>query len=80
MLLFWKIYFIVLGITILFALLTFILFTTNDGDNIPFHYLILSIFLCAIPGLGMIASMLTIGLTICALVDEELIPREFNQK
>jgi RsiW-degrading membrane proteinase PrsW (M82 family) len=80
MLLFWKIYFIVLGITILFALMTFTLFTTNDKENIPFHYVIFASFICAIPGVGMLASPVLIVVAIIAVVEGELIPRKFDSK
>ncbi len=80
MLLFWKIYFIVLGITILFSLLTFTLFTTEDGENIPFHYVIFASFICAIPGAGMVASLFLIGLSIVLVAECELIPRKFDSK
>ena len=80
MLLFWKIYFIVLGITILFSLLTFTLFTTEDGEDIPFHYGIFASFICAIPGVGMLATLILLILIIGCVINADLIPRKFDSK
>lgn len=78
MLLFWKIYFICLGIAIFFSLFTVVCFTADDGTNIPLAYLLLAIFVCAIPGAGMLATLLLIIGIIGSVINADLIPRKFQ--
>lgn len=80
MLLFWKIYFICLGIAIFFSLFTVACFTAEDGTNIPIAYLLLAIFVCAIPGAGMLATLILIIGIIGSVINSDLIPRKFDSK
>jgi len=80
MLLFWKIYFIFLGISIFFSLFTTLFFTADDGTNIPLAYILLAIFVCAIPGAGMLATLILVIGIIGSVINADLIPRKFDSK
>lgn len=78
MLLFWKVYFICLGIALFFSLLTMALFEQADGDPIPVPYAILAICVCAIPGLGMLATLLLVIGIVTIVGGGELLPKNFD--
>ena len=77
---FWLIYFICLGIAIFFTLLTLALFEQPDGDKIPPAYAILVVCVCAIPGLGMIGTLLLVTGICVAAVEGELVPKKFENE
>lgn len=78
MLLFWKIYFICLGIAIFFTLLTLALFEQPDGDKIQPAYAILAVCICAIPGAGMLCTIFLVTGICCLTVEGELVPKKFE--
>lgn len=80
MLLFWKIQLICLGIAMFFSFFTTVFFTAEDGTNIPLAYLLLAIFVCAIPGAGMLATLILIIGIVGSVINGDLIPRKFDSK
>lgn len=76
---FWIIYFICLGVSIFFTLLTLVLFEQEDGDNIPPAYAILAVCVCAIPGAGMLGTLLLVT-GICVLtIEGGIVPKKFEK-
>jgi hypothetical protein len=77
---FWMIYFICLGVAIFFTLLTMALFEQSDGDRIPTAYAIFAVCICAIPGPGIVGTLLLLGGICCLVVEGELLPRKFEKE
>ena len=78
MLTFWKIYFICLGIGIFFSFLTLLLFEQEHREPIPFAYALLAICVCAVPGLGMLATLLLIIGIIGSVINGDIVPKKFD--
>lgn len=77
---FWMIYFICFGIAIFFTLLTLVLFEQEDGDKIPPAYAILAVCICAIPGLGMLGTLLLIIGIVGSAINGDIVPKEFEKE
>ena len=77
---FWMIYFICLGITIFFVLLTLGLFELEYEGNIPIPYAILAICVCAIPGLGMLGTLILIIAIVGGVINGDIVPKKFENE
>lgn len=80
MLLFWKLYFICLGIAIFFILLTLGLFELEYEGNIPIPYAILALCICAIPGLGMLGTLILIIAILAGVIEGDIVPKKFENE
>lgn len=76
---FWLIYFICLGIAIFFILLTLGLFELESEGNIPIPYAILAMAICAVPGLGMLGTLILIIFIVAGVIDGEILPKKFEK-
>lgn len=76
---FWMIYFICLGIAIFFILLTLGLFEFEYAGNIPIPYAILALFICAIPGLGMLGTLILIIAILAGVIEGDIVPKKFEK-
>lgn len=79
MLLFWKLYFICLGIAIFFILLTLGLFELDDEEKIQIPYAILAAAICAVPGLGMLGTLILIVAIIAGVIEGAIVPKKFEK-
>lgn len=86
---FWIIYWIAIGIIVVFSLFAILFFDISEkrynGYNykpIPVAYLILAVLVGAIPGIGILGSVVLVGLICVAVTDGDLRPKEhpFGEK
>lgn len=76
---FWLVYWISLGITVIFSLFVYLFFETNDYSKkgpIQIAYVILSIMVAAIPGAGILFTALLIIGIICFVADGALVAKK----
>lgn len=76
---FWLIYFICLGIAIFFILLTLGLFELDYEEKIPIPYAILAIAICAVPGLGMLGTLILIVAIVACVIEGGIVPKKFEK-
>ena len=76
---FWLIYFICLGIALFFVLLTLGLFELEDDGKIPIPYAILAMAICAVPGLGMLGTLILIVAIVLGVIEGDIVPKKFEK-
>ena len=76
---FWLIYFICLGIALFFVLLTLGLFELEDDGKIPIPYAILAMAICAVPGLGMLGTLILIVAIVLGVIEGDIVPNKFEK-
>lgn len=75
---FWLIYFICLGIAFFFVLLTLGLFEL-EYEKIPIPYAILAMAICAVPGLGMLGTLILIIAIVAGVINGDIVPKKFEK-
>jgi len=76
---FWLIYFICLGIAFFFVLLTLGLFELEYEEKIPIPYAILAMAICAVPGLGMLGTLILIIAIVAGVIEGDIVPKKFEK-
>ena len=83
---FWLVYWITLGIVIVFSLFTYVFFDMGDEYDeykpVSFAYVLLAIMVGAIPGANCLGAVVLIGIIITSAVGGNLRPKEnlFGEK
>lgn len=77
---FWMIYWIALGIILVFAVFTICFFdikvSYNKFEHVPLAYAILALLIGFVPGVGIIGSLILISVIVAAIGEGDLKPKK----